>query len=125
MLKFITNAWSKLKSFAHEHIEYVGILVALTLLMVFPRLIRWFDPSAAPIDPGILSGILLAVVAVLIFLSVTWWIIRSIWTFFCTYSENDLVDDFKKLTAWQKVVIYLGFYLALASFFLLALVAIL
>jgi len=58
--------------------------------MIFPRLIRQIDPSAAPIDPGILSGIVLAIVAVLVFNSVTWWLIRVIWPVFADYSIHFL-----------------------------------
>lgn len=117
--------WSSLQALARHHIEYIGILIALIIVMIIGPVIRAFDGSAAPIDPGILSAIILAVVSNLVFLSVTWWIIRSIWTFFCTYSENNLVDDFQSLTPWQKVRIYLGFYLALFLSFVVALVAIL
>jgi len=114
-----------LRQMSHKHVEYIGIAVALLILYIFPVMIRSIDPSAAPIDAGILSAIILAVVAVLIFLSITWWIIRSIWSFFRAYSETSLTTDFNTLTPWQKIRIYLGFYLSLFFSFVIALIAIL
>lgn len=114
-----------LRQASRKHIEYIGISVALLTLYIFPAMIRSIDPSAAPIDAGILSAIILAAAAVLIFLSLTWWVIRSIWSFFCTYSETNLITDFNTLTPWQKIRIYLGFYLFLFFSFVIALVAIL
>jgi len=114
-----------LRQMSHKHVEYIGIAVALLILYIFPVMIRSIDPSAAPIDAGILSAIILAVVAVLIFLSITWWIIRSIWSFFRAYSETSLTTVFNTLTPWQKIRIYLGFYLSLFFSFVIALIAIL
>jgi len=117
--------WSRIESYGRKHSEYVGILVALLLLLVFPPLIRMIDPSAAPIDPGVLSAILLAVVAILIFNSVTWWIIRAIWPVFAEYSNEHFTRNFKTLTPCQKVVIYLAFFFVFILSFVAALVAIL
>lgn len=123
--KTVAGAWSRVKKWARKHAEYITILAALILLLSFPSMIRGIDPTAAPIDPGILSAILLSVVAVLVFMSVTWWIIRMIWPVFADYSCNHFERNFKTLTACQKVLIYLGFYLALFVSFVAALVAIL
>ncbi|MBB6126974.1 hypothetical protein [Mucilaginibacter lappiensis] len=116
---------SKMKLLAIQHTEYIGITVALLLLLIFPPIIRLYDPTAAPIDAGALSGILLAVVSVLIFLSVTWWFIRAIWPVFAEYSNTDFTTDFKNLQPWQKIKIYMGFYSFVVLAFLAALVAIL
>jgi hypothetical protein len=108
-----------------KHGEYLGILAALLILWIFPWLIRKIDPTAAPIDPGVLSGIVLAVAAVLIFNSVTWWLVRTIWPLFSDYSLNTLKSDFDLLLPWQRVRIYLGFFLYFVSSFIVALMAIL
>lgn len=113
------------ENMARRHNEYLGLIIALLLLYFFPILIRKIDPSAAPIDPGILSGIVLAVVAVLVFNSVTWWLIRAIWPVFADYSNTFFSTDFQSLLPWQRVCIYLCFFLYFVSSFLLALVAIL
>ncbi|WP_121198700.1 hypothetical protein [Mucilaginibacter gracilis] len=111
--------------FANKHREYLSILVALLLLLITPTVLRGFDPSAAPLDPGVLSAIVMAVVAVMVFKSVTWWLIKSIWPVFADYSKNHFERNFKTLTPLQKCAIYLSFYSFLMACFFVALVALL
>lgn len=122
---WVLYKWHYLKFIIYKHGEYLGIIASLLLLLIFPYLIRKVDPSAAPIDPGILSGIVLAIVAVLVFNAVTWWLIRIIWPAFAHYSANNFVSDFKSLLPCQRVYIYLGFFLFFVLALLIALVAIL
>jgi hypothetical protein len=105
--------------------EYLGIGLVLLLFAIFPQLVRSFDESAAPIDPGALSAILMAVLAMLIFKLSTWWLIRTIWPLFATYSKYHFETNFKSLQSWQKVIIFLGFYCSLLFAFILILIAIL
>lgn len=105
--------------------ELRGILIIIAVFLLFPYLVRQVDNSAAAIDPGILSALILAIAAVLIFQAVTWWIIRVIWQVFYTYSIHHFENNFKSLESWQKVIIYLGFYLLLLYSFVAALAAIL
>lgn len=91
--------------------EAGGIIVIILIFLLYPYFIRQIDATAAAIDPGIISAIILAVTAILIFKSATWWIIKAIWPVFAHYSEHSFESNFKSLTAGQKVVIYLGFYL--------------
>lgn len=79
--------------------------------MVFPVLIRQFDSTAAAIDAGILSAIILAVIGVLIFKAMTWWLLRTIWPVFADFSTHHFERYYKYLTGLQKILIYLGFYL--------------
>lgn len=105
--------------------ELAGILVILVIFLVFPYLIRTIDVTAAAIDPGIFSAIILAVSAILIFKAVTWWILTAIWPVFAEYSNEHFERNFKSLLPWQKVIIYLGFYLLVLFAFVGALAAIL
>lgn len=105
--------------------EYLGIILTLLLFFLFPLLIRNVDATAAAIDPGALSAILMAVLAMLIFKLSTWWLIKTIWPLFATYSEYHFETNFKSLQSWQKVIIFLGFYWLLLFGFLLALQAVL
>lgn len=91
--------------------ELSGILILIAVFLLFPYLVRQVDYSAAAIDPGILSAVILAIASVLIFQAVTWWIIRVIWQVFHIYSTHHFENNFKSLEPWQKVIIYLGFYL--------------
>lgn len=103
--------------------EFTGILVIIMIFLLFPYFIRRIDVTAAAIDPGIFSAIILAVSAVLIFKAVTWWIIKAIWPVFAEYSNKHFERNFKSLITWQKVVIYLGFYLLLLYAFVIVLAA--
>lgn len=103
--------------------ELAGIIVVMLTFIVFPYLIREVDGSAAAIDPGILSAIILAATAVLIFKAMTWWIIISIWPAFADYSDRQLESNFRSLTAYQKVIIYLSFYMLVFYAFILVLSA--
>jgi hypothetical protein len=109
----------------HINWEPIVIVLFIAAFLLFPYLIRKVDFSAAPIDAGILSAIILALGSVLIFQAVTWWIIRIIWPVFYFYSTYHFENNFKSLESWQKVIIYLGFYCFLLLGFILVLGAIL
>ncbi|MGB4011704.1 MAG: hypothetical protein WBL16_12070 [Zwartia sp.] len=101
--------------------EFTGIFVIILVFMVFPYGVRMVDSSAAAIDPGIFSAIILALSAILIFKAGTWWIIKVIWPVFAEYSDWHFERNFKSLITWQKVLIYLSFYLAIFYSFVLVL----
>jgi hypothetical protein len=101
--------------------EYKGLIISALSFILFPYLIRFVDASAAAIDPGVLSGILLSIAAVLFFQATTWWVIKAIWPAFANYSRDHFVGNFKSLRAEQKVGIYLGFYMAMLYGFILVL----
>jgi succinate dehydrogenase hydrophobic anchor subunit len=105
--------------------ELAGILLILLIFLLFPRLVRQVDYTAAPIDPGALSAVILAIAAMLFFKAVTWWLLKTIWPVFADYSDNHFERNFKSLLSLHKVLIYLVFYLALLYGFVLVLVAIL
>jgi asparagine N-glycosylation enzyme membrane subunit Stt3 len=94
-------------------LEYQGLLISALCFILFPYLIRLVDSSAAAIDPGAWSAIILSISAVLVFQAITWWVIRAIWPAFSMYSREHFERNFKSLGAAHKVIIYLGFYLAL------------
>ncbi|MGX5689463.1 hypothetical protein [Arcticibacter tournemirensis] len=118
ILNHLTDGGNKI--FNHE---YGILLITLVSFLVFPRLSRTIDITAAPVDPGILSIVIIAVLAFLIFKSVTWWAIRAIWPVFAEYSELQFEQNFTSLLSWQKVLIYLGFYLLLLFGFVVTLAA--
>jgi len=100
------------------NMELKGLIISALSFILFPFLIRLVDTTAAAIDPGVLSGILLAIAAVLFFQATTWWVIKAIWPVFALYSEEQFAGNFKRLPGRQKVHIYLGFYLALLYAFI-------
>jgi hypothetical protein len=105
--------------------ELAGILVILILFLVFPDLVRLIDITSAPVDPGAFSAVILAIAALLLFKAVTWWLLRAIWPVLADYSDQHFERNFKALLSWQKVVIYLLFYVLLLYGFILVLLAVL
>lgn len=113
-LQFLRAGFRRLR-LHHLQLQHEGsfILLVLSLFLIFPRVVRHIDITSAPADPGILSIVIMAVLAFLIFKAVTWWTIRIIWPVLAEYSEQHFERNFKSLLSWQKVVIYLAFYLLL------------
>ena len=107
-----------------KYSEQITISFALLLFLVFPWLCRNVDITSAPIDPGVLSAPLLAVLSFLLFQGITWWCIKMIWPVFAEYSSVYFEADFNRLNAREKVVIYLGFYLLIVIGFVITLSAI-
>ncbi len=105
------------------HKEFTGIVVLVLIFISFPYAVRMIDSTAAAIDPGIYSAIILAVSAILIFKAGTWWIIKVIWPVFAEYSGQQFERDFTRLINSQKVLIYLGFYLTVFYAFVIVLAA--
>ena len=103
--------------------EFTGIVVIVLIFILFPYGVRMVDSSAAAIDPGIYSAIILAVSAILIFKAGTWWIIKVIWPAFAEYSDQQFEHNFRALVNSQKVLIYLGFYLSIFYAFVIVLAA--
>jgi hypothetical protein len=98
--------------------ELAAIVLIILIFLWYPYLIWKIDVTAAAIDPGVYSAIILAVSAILIFKAATWWIIKTIWPVFGTYSDHHFEANFRSLPAGQKVVIYLGFYLLILFAFI-------
>ncbi|WP_207425064.1 hypothetical protein [Pedobacter sp. SYSU D00535] len=106
------------------HRQWIGLVFTILLFLLFPKLIRYIDISAAPIDAGIISALILSIVAILSFKAVTWWLIKSVWPLLATYSRNQFENDFQSLSSWQKILIFLAFYLSLLFSFVFTLAAI-
>lgn len=103
--------------------EFTGIIILVMIFFSFPYAVRLVDITAAAIDPGIYSAIILTVSAILIFKAGTWWIIRVIWPVFAEYSALHFERNFRALPGLQKVLFYLGFYLLIFYAFVIVLAA--
>lgn len=93
--------------------EYLFLLLSLLLFMAFPWLSRSIDAGAAPLDPGVLSITLMALLSFLVFKCLTWLLIRSIWPALAEYAGAHFAADFSLLSRRMKVCLFLGFYLSL------------
>lgn len=105
--------------------EDLHLLFWLLVFFGSPQLFRLIDITAAPLDAGAFSAVILAIAAVLLFQSVTWWIIRTIWPAMAEYSRKRFNHDFNNLEVWQKIIVYLAFYLLLLYAFVLSFSAVL
>jgi hypothetical protein len=105
--------------------EPLNIAMLLVLFLAFPWLCRHVDVTSAPIDPGALSAVIMAILSFLLFKAVTWRVMKAIWPVFTVYSECDFEYDFRGLASREKVLIYLGFYLLLLMGFVFTLMALL
>jgi hypothetical protein len=104
--------------------EFAAIVLIMLIFLFYPYFIREIDASAAAIDPGVYSAVILAISVVLIFKAATWWIIKTIWPVFSSYSESHFEASFRSLSATHKVLIYLGFYLIIFYSFIAVLRAV-
>ncbi|RZK48029.1 MAG: hypothetical protein EOO99_11655 [Pedobacter sp.] len=104
--------------------EFRFISVWLTLFFSFPYFIRKVDPTAAAIDPGALSAVVMTVFTLLLFKACTWWLIRHIWPAFAIYANYHFQTVYKLLPEWQKITLFLGFYVLLLYAFIFILHAI-
>jgi len=101
------------------------LLASILAYLCYQPLIRLVDVTAAPIDYGILSAVLIAAIAVLSFVQLCLWVLHQNWPFLGEYAAEHFERNFKSLLSWQKVSFYLGFFLALLYAFIGALGALL
>jgi hypothetical protein len=91
--------------------ELVGILIALALFLLSPIALRLIDPTAGTFDIGILQPIIFATVAILTFSFLSWVGLKVNFNNVFSYlQDKDFENDFKTLTAWQKIFISVLLY---------------
>lgn len=111
----LTNFLSRARLAVAAFREYISILVCFLILLYVPDVLRLLDPTAAPIDLGVISAIVLACITLMIAKSVVWGLLKSIWSSLADYSNKFFTADFQSLSPCQRVVIYLSFYLSLVA----------
>src|SRR3546814_3485773 len=93
----------------NKHKITITLIISLLLFIKFPPIARTLDYTAAPIDVGILSALLLATFALLLFVMLTNMLIEQYWGVLDDYAKEHFARNFKSLLHWQKVVVYLSF----------------
>ncbi|MFB2121218.1 hypothetical protein [Parapedobacter sp. 2B3] len=96
----------------------------LALFLHCDPLLRWFDPTAAVVDAGALSLVLLAVVALGTFLTVSRWLLGLLWPVMRNYQRNHFSNNFKSLHPWQKITFYLVIFFGLLYAFVCCLASV-
>ena len=102
-------------------------LALLGLFVLFARvgpLLRLADPTAAVVDIGALSLVLLAVVALATFLTVSHWLLGLLWPVLRDYHRHFFSNNFKSLLPWQKITFYLVIFFGLLYAFVACLLAV-
>lgn len=96
----------------------------LALFLHGGPLLRLADSTAAVVDAGALSLVLLAVVALAAFLAVSRWLIGLLWPVLRGYQRYHFSNNFKSLLPWQKITFYLVIFFGLLYAFVVCLVAV-
>jgi hypothetical protein len=112
----LKKLWCHIKEWKNEAI---GIALAVTLFLCTPHILHFIDPTAGAYDAGVLHALIFAIVAVLTFSFLSWIGMKVNFGELFDYSQNGFAEDFKTLTAWQKISLVLLCYFA----YLLAFVA--
>jgi len=100
-------------------------LVGLLLLVVYiGPLLRLADTTAAVVDIGVLSLVLLAAVALATFLAVSRRLLGLLWPVLRDYQRNHFSNNFKSLSPWQKITFYLVVFFGLLYAFVCCLAAV-
>ncbi|WP_257667196.1 hypothetical protein [Parapedobacter tibetensis] len=101
-----------------------ALLIVLALFNWSGPLLRWLDPTAAVVDLGALSLVVLALVALAVFLAVSRWLLGLLWPVLRDYQKNHFANNFKSLQSWQKITFYLVIFFGLLYAFVCCLVAV-
>lgn len=122
----VTPPWRKLHPFPLGSSLAMALFVAglVALLAWSGPLLRMADPTAAVVDLGALSLVLLAVVALVAFLSVAHWLLGILWPVLRHYPKHHFPHNFKSLQPWQKITFYLVIFFGLLYAFVCCLLAV-
>ena len=111
------------RGFSFPHVS-IAIAVMALLFVHAGSVLRWLDPTAAAVDIGAISLVLLALVAVAAFISVSRWLLGLLWPVLRDYRNHHFSNNFKSLLPWQKVSFYLLVFFGLLYAFVCSLVAV-
>src|SRR6476469_2710527 len=94
--------------------EHLLALILFLILIFSPGWIHRLAPTAAWIDQGVWSLVFLSILAFLILLSISYWLVKRCWAALGLPSLFFMVSQFKFLSLWQQFVLYwLSFALVL------------
>ena len=99
--------------------------VAMAALFVYAGpLLRGLDPTAAAVDIGAASLVLLAMLALAIFVAVNRWLLGLLWPVLRDYQRHHFSPNFKSLQPWQKIGFYIVIFFGLLYAFVCTLAAV-
>src|SRR5690606_21115904 len=118
--------WARLLRWPGWHRLRDGLTV-VGLFALFAHsgaLLRWLDPTAAVVDVGVLSLVLLAVVALAAFLTVSRWLIGLLWPVMRNYQRSNFSINFISLLPRQQITFYLVIFFGLLYAFVCCLASV-
>lgn len=86
--------------------NYLPVLLLGFLLILWPfvqRMVMGTDPTIGFIDPNIWLLILLSLISFLLFLGLSWWLLKVFWQAMDLPTIPHLVSQFKTLESWQQL----------------------
>jgi len=83
--------------------EFLSIPLALLLWFYSPTLLRLFDPTAGVYDSAVLQQIIFAIIAVLIFHGLAWFLLKLTFPEIYRFLDDDFEEHFSNLQKWQKL----------------------
>lgn len=103
-----------------------GVLIGslLCLFLVFPWLSHRIDSGAASLDAGVLSLILITLLSMIIFKTVSWLLLRTVWPCLGDYVMHCMAEDFRSLDARSRLFLFCGAYFLMILGFVATLAAI-
>ena len=108
-----------------RHLYLTAVIAAMAVLFIYAGpLLRWLDPTAAAIDIGAASLVLLALLALALFVAVSRWLLGLLWPMLRDYQRHHFSPNFKSLQPWQKIGFYLVIFFGLLYAFVCTLAAV-
>lgn len=103
-----------------------GVLIGalLGLFLVFPWLSHRIDAGAASLDAGVLSLILITLLSMIIFKTISWLLLRTVWPCLADYAADLMAEDFWTLDARSRLLLFCGAYFLMILGFVATLAAI-
>lgn len=105
--------------FLKKYPELLTVPLAFVVWVLSIHVLRWFDPTSGIYDAGVFQIPIFAVLQLFVYVSISWLIMGLVFGTYRKYLKNDLKEDFKTLTKWQKIRMSYTIFLSL----LLSLVA--
>ena len=88
----------------------LALLALLTMFVLSGPVLRWLDPVAGVVDFGILSLVILGLLAGLACVVISQWLLGLLWPVFRNFRKYHFEPIFKSLLPWQKILFYFGFF---------------
>ncbi|GAA5036645.1 hypothetical protein GCM10011506_30020 [Marivirga lumbricoides] len=92
--------------------ELSSIVIALVLWVNSSWLLRKLDPTAATYDAGIFQMYLFAIIGLFLLHGIVRILMKLIWPTSDDYLDNQFAQDFKTITAWQKLKLSTSIFFA-------------